>query len=248
VTQVTCFPAADFLDAFEISPDGTQVAISLNRVLYVVPFDLEAISKAHTWVKLEEMKGCFTYGNQHNQAPARGVRWSSDGMRIAINTISVNTGQRVDLISVFDISNCSGSTGLAMDSFPAARFEMTGYNARPVIPSFDWNGETLFVLNSIYRYELGYLYAYNAGTKRGDDLDPMDTMCCYTAARFSPDGLYLLFAYQDPNGGSNLNPQLYYVSYGSLGTGAAYPPLPLPVDFFSAVNDHLDAVLRPSNK
>jgi serine/threonine protein kinase len=248
VTQVTCFPAADYLDAFEISPDGSQVAISLNRVLYVVPFDLEAISKAHTWTKLQDMKGCFTYGDQHNQAPARGVRWSIDGMRIAINTISVNTGERVDLISIFDISTCSGSTGLAMDSFPAARFEMIGYNARPVIPSFDWNGETLFVLNSIYRYELGYLYAYNAGTKRGDALDPMETRCCYTAARFSPDGLFLLFAYQDPNAGSNLDPQLYYVSYGSMGTGSAYTPLPLPGYFFSAVNDHLDAVLRPSSK
>ena len=248
VTQVTCFTAADFLDAFEISPDGTQVAISLNRVLYIVPFDLEAISKARTWTKLQEMKGCFTYGDQHNQAPSRGVRWSNDGKKIAVNVISVNTGVRVDLISIFDISACDSSAPQLVDSFPAARFPMTGYNTRPVIPSFDWNGETLFVLNSIYRYELGYLYAYNAGTKRGEALDPLETACCYTAARFSPDGLFLLFAFQDPGAGSNAITKLYYVSYGSLGTGTAYTPLPLPDDFFSAVNDHLDAVLRPSNK
>jgi len=152
------------------------------------------------------------------------------------------------LISIFDISACDSSAPQLVDSFPAARFPMTGYNTRPVIPSFDWNGETLFVLNSIYRYELGYLYAYNAGTKRGEALDPLETACCYTAARFSPDGLFLLFAFQDPGAGSNAITKLYYVSYGSLGTGTAYTPLPLPDDFFSAVNDHLDAVLRPSNK
>ena len=47
-----------------------------------------------------------------NQAPPKSVRWSNDGKRIAINTISVDTGERVDLISIFDISTCSGSTGL----------------------------------------------------------------------------------------------------------------------------------------
>ena len=89
-----------------------------------------------------------------------------------------------------------------MDSFPATRFTMTGYNANPIIPSFDWDGDTLFVLNSIFRYELGYLYVYKMETKKGDILDPLKTSCCYTEARFSPDGSYLLFAYQNINSGA----------------------------------------------
>ena len=246
-TQITCFNAADYLEAFEISPDGTQVAISLNRILYGVPFDLTAISNARTWSQLQNLQGIFTYNLLQNQAPPKGVRWSNDGTKIAVNTLSVEAGRRVDLISIFDISTFDSTASQAKDSFPAARFAMTGYSARPSIPSFDWDGDTLFVLNSIFRYELGYLYAYNTETKRGENLDPLKTLCCYTAARFSPDGSFLLFAYQNPNDGPNAKTQLYYISYGSIGTGATYTPLTLPDGFFSAPNDHLDATLRPAN-
>ncbi len=246
-TQITCFTAADYLEAFEISPDGTQVAISLNRVLYVVPFDLTAISKARNWLQLEEMKGCFTYGKLPNQSPPKGARWSNDGKKIAVNTNSVDAGHLVDLIRIFDISACDSTAPQGLDNFPAARFAMTGYSARPIIPSFDWDGDTLFVLNSIFRYELGYLYVYNTETRRGENLDPLQTACCYTEARFSPDGSFLLFAYQDINSGANAQTQLYYISYGSIGAGATYTPLTLPNGSFSAPNDRLDAALRRAN-
>jgi len=103
------------------------------------------------------------------------------------------------------------------------------------------------VLNSKYRYELGYLYEYNTETMHSEKLDPLQTQCCYTQARFSPDGSSLLFAYQNINDGPNAKTQLFYISYGSIGTGATYTPLTLPDGFFSAPNDHLDAALRPAN-
>ena len=246
-TQITCFTSANYLEAFEISPDSKQVAINLNRVLYVVPFDLTAISKARIWPQLQDMKGCFTYNSDSKQAPPKGVRWSNDGTKIAVNTLSVDAGRQVDLIRIFDISTCPSTVPQALDLFPAARFVMTNYSVNPKIPSFDWDGSTLFVLNSIFRYELGYLYAYNTETKQGQNLDPLKTACCYTAARFSPDGSFLLFAYQNPGDGSNAKTQLYYISYGNIGTRATYTPLTLPDGFFSANNDHLDATLRPAN-
>jgi len=247
--QVTCFTAADYLDAFEISPDGTQVAISLNRVLFVVPFDLSSISTARTWIHLENMKGCFTYGNQLHQTPPMGVRWSNDGTKLAINALTVDgSGRRVDLISLFDISNCDSTAPAPKDNFPGARFVMTGYDTNPKIPSFDTDGETLFVLNSKIRYDLGGLYAYNLSTKHGEKLDPLKTACCYSSARFSPDGSFLLFAYQNPAEGQNAITNWYYVSYGSIGTGATIFPLPLPKDFPGAANDHLDATLRPAQR
>ncbi len=245
VAEVTCFTAADYLEAFEISPDGTQVAISLNRVLYVVPFDLPAIKNARIWPQLRDMNGCFTYGNLPNQDPPKGVRWSYDGKQIAVNVYSVAAGRQVDLIRIFDISTCNSVTPKVIDNFPAARFPMIGYNTNPVIPSFDWDG-TLFVLNSKYRYDFGYLYAYNTETMRGDNIDPLRTACCYTEARFSPDGSSLLFAYQNINDGPNAKTQLFYISYGSIGSGASYTPLSLPDGFFSSPNDHLDAALRPA--
>ena len=247
VTQLTCFTAADYLEAFEISPDGKQVAISLNRVLYVVPFDLTALSHARTWLQLVDMKGCFTYGNLANQSFPKAARWSSDGKKIAVNTKSVEGGNQVDMIRIFDIHTCDSTSPQPMDSFPSTRFTMTGFSKRPTIASFAWDGYTLFVLNSIYRYELGYLYVYNTETKKGDVLDPLKTSCCYTEARFSPDGSYLLFAYQNINSGDSAKTQLYYISYGSIGTGITYTPLTLPDTLFSVPADHLDATLRPAN-
>jgi Tol biopolymer transport system component len=241
--QITCFPAATYLEAFEISPDGKQVAISLNRVLYVVPFELTAISNARTWSQLRDMKGCYTYNTNQNLAPPKSVRWSRDGKNLAVNTISVDSGKRVDLISIFNISSCDSTSPFAWDNFPATRFTMTGYSANPVIPSFAWDGNTLFALNSKVRYDLGYLYAYNTETKKGVNLDPLQTACCYTAARFSPDGSYLLFIYQNIN---NAKTQLYFVSYGTISTGITYTPLTLPDGFFSTLTDHLDAALRPA--
>jgi serine/threonine protein kinase len=244
VKQITCFNAAEYLDAFEISADGKQVAISLDRVVYVVPFDLAAISNARTWPQLRDMNGCFTYNQDKSQAAAKGVRWSNDGTKIAINTLSVNSGRLEDLIRIFDISSCtSSSIPMARDNFPADRFSMNGFNTRPVIPSFAWDGNQLFLLNSVFRYELGFLYEYNMGIMRGKSLAPLQP-CCYTEARFSPDGSFVLFAYLNINS-ENAKTQLYYIPYGNIGTGATFAPLILPDSFFSAANAHLDATLRP---
>ena len=246
VTEITCFTSVDFLEAFEISPDGKQVAISVNRALFVVPFDLKVISGAHSWAQLQDMKGCFTYGKVFpNQAPTLGARWSQDGTKIAINSKSAEGGVMVEEIRVFDISACKAAAP-QLDNFPATRFSMSGYNAQPVIPSFTWDGTTLFVLNSIFRYDLGYLYEYNMEKMRGKMIDPLKTSCCYTLGRFSPDGSYLLFAYQDINSGADAKTQLYYISYGTIGSGSTYSPLPMPDGFFSVLTNHLDATLRPA--
>jgi serine/threonine-protein kinase len=243
VTEITCFPAATYLEAFEISPDGKQVAINLNRVLYVVPFDLSAISTAHNWMQLRDMKGCYTYNSAGTLAAPKSVRWSNDGKYLAINTNSVDAGKKVDLISLFDVSTCNNANPIALDGFPATRFTMTGYSSNGIIPSFDSDGSTLFVLNSKIRYELGYLYSYNTETKHSENLDPLQAACCYTAARISPNGTFLLFIYQNVN---NAITQLYYISYGSIGTGVSYTPLTLPEGFFNTLTDHLDAALRPA--
>jgi len=243
VSPLTCFTAADYLDAFEISPDGSQVVISLNRVLYMVPFDLARLSKATTWVQLRDMVGCLTYGDLPNQAPSKSVRWSNDGKKIAVDTLSPSAGIRVDLILVFDISTCNSVSPQWLDNFPGTRFTMIGYDNNPVIPSFDWDGQSLFLLNSIYRYQFGYLYVYNTETKRTADLlDPLGTSCCYSDARWSPDGSYVFFAYQAIGG----NTQLYYISYGSIDTGAKYTPFDLPADILSKPGDHPNAALRPT--
>ncbi|HVM70239.1 MAG TPA: protein kinase [Anaerolineales bacterium] len=274
VSQVACFNSADYLDAFRISPDGTQVAISLNHVVYVVPFDLAALKNAHTHVQLEHMKISLRYGGA-NMPPTKAVLWSSDGKKLTIDTLSPSGGKQIDLIVVLDISSCTSADpcphGILpgapqpaptptpspadmpplLDNFPGSRFTMSGYGTgggqNTVIPSFDWDGQSLFTLNSIIRYQFGYLYTYNFDKKQTAVLtDPIGTSCCYTDARWSPDGSYVMFAYQDFTQGNNARTQLYYISYGSIGTGATYTPLPLPDTILNNPADHPEPALRPA--
>jgi dipeptidyl aminopeptidase/acylaminoacyl peptidase len=121
---------------------------------------------------------------------------------------------------------------------------MENYTKNPIIPSFDWDGNTLVVLNSAVRYEFGSLYAYNTETNHAEKLDPMLTSCCYTEARFSPDGSYMFFAYQNINDGADAKTKLYYVPYGTIGTGTTYVPFTLPDGLLSKSSNHLDVALR----
>ena len=268
ISQVACFPSVSYLDAFRISPDGTQVAISLNHIVYVVPFDLTKLKTARTHIDLENMNGIFTYGGAY-EAPSKGVLWSSDGKKLAIVTLSPVGGIQVDLILVFDISGCTTAKpcptkilpGTAqplasptpgaplmpplLDNFPGSRFTMKGQST--TIPSVDWDGQSNFLLNSIFRYQFGYLYNYNLDTKQAAVMiAPTGTTCCYSDAHWSPDGTYVLFAFQDINQGNQAKTQLFYVSYGSIGTGAKYTPLPLPADILTNPLDLPDSALRPA--
>jgi len=197
------------------------------------------------------------------------VLWSSDGKKLAITTLSPVNGIQVDLILVFDISGCTNATPCPtknsarnpatvgqshtwrsfhaplLDNFPGSRFTMKGQST--ILPSVDWDGQSNFLLNSIFRYQFGYLYNYNLDTKQAAlMLSPMGTTCCYSDARWSPDGSYILFAFQDINQGNQAKTQLFYISYGSIGTGAQYTPLPLPATVFSNPVDLPDTAQRPA--
>lgn len=246
VTTIVEFVTADYLDAFEISPDGSQVAISLNRELYVVPFDRQALAAARSRTQLIAMNGCFSYSD----LGTTDARWSSDGQRLAVGVLGVGPSNlQAEMVRVFDISTCSSTNPIILDTFPGPRFDMSGYNVAPLIPSFDWNGDTLFVLNSAIRNEgFGNLYSYDYVTHRAHLLDPLGSTCCYRDARWSPDGTHLLIAYQDIRLGAESRTQLYYIPFGSIGTGAVYSPLPLPDDFFPTPRVRPQVALRPARR
>jgi serine/threonine-protein kinase len=240
---LTCFNSSQMVEAFEISPDGKQVAVSVDRALFVVPFDLTALAKARSWSGLQAMKGCVTYNTASNQAPAKNVLWSSNGNKLAIKTVGVANGTRADIIRIFDISLCDSTKMTQLDEFPSDRFSITGVS----IPNFDWDGDTVFVLNDAYLGEFGYMYNYNSRSLLSKKLDPMNTTCCYNGISWSPDRNYMLFLYQDIHGGGNAKSSLYYVPYGTIGTGTKYTPLSLPDGFFSNIKSHFEAILRAAN-
>jgi tRNA A-37 threonylcarbamoyl transferase component Bud32 len=261
ITSVACFNSANNVDAFEISPDGQVVAISVNHVLNIVPLDISALSSVHSLGQLAILPGnIINYPDITQGQTIKQVRWLRDGKRIAADSITPASGQTLDNIFIYDLSSCTGTNPCDgstfwqqryVTQFPAGRFEMTGFGIGggkySIIPSFDWNGDGLFLLNSINRNAVyGYLYMYNSSSYKGEQIDPLGSQCCYADARWSPDGSYMLFAYQDVRLGSASKNQLYYIPFGSVGTGATYTPLPLPDGILANISDHPDPALRPA--
>ena len=102
VATVTCFTSADYLEAFEISPDGKLVAISVNHVLFIVPLDLTALAGARNLSNLANMPGgIFKYPDLTKQESIKQVHWLRGGNRIAADALTPNsTGQIVDSILI----------------------------------------------------------------------------------------------------------------------------------------------------
>jgi tRNA A-37 threonylcarbamoyl transferase component Bud32 len=251
-STISSFLEAKALDAFEISPNGKNVAISLNHELFVVPFDLAALAKAHSRLNLIGMKGCFQYGTNPNEQGTYEVRWSSDGSKIAVGILGVDAGRQVDLVRVFDVGPCADLSNpvKTLDTFPGARFTMIGYNAAPRIPDFDWNGAALFLLNSSFRNKVyGYQYVYNMDTFLANQLNPLGGAgCCYSDMHWSPDGSYVIFGYQDYNLADKAPTELYYIPYGTISAGGTHTPFALPPGFFKNPREYPDPALRPATK
>ena len=251
VDTITCYNAAQFVEAFTISPSGTKVAISIDRQLYLVPYDLDTLRKISNRNNLIPLSICSNVG-MYNNIAYKEVRWSNNEDNIAVSFLGPSGGRQVDEILRTKIGNCP-ITPPILDEIPAERFKMSGYNENPRISSFTWNGDDLFALNSYVRNDgFGYLYIYNTSSKLLQKTDqtidyvfPVGT-CCYRDPRFSSDGSYIAFAFQDINLGTKNVIQLYYVALGDFGTGIKINPLPLPEYFFQNRTEKLWPALRPA--
>jgi Tol biopolymer transport system component len=229
VGSLVCFNYVKNLDAFEISPDGKKVAISLDHQLYLVPYDLERLGQIKVRSDLTEIAECKELA-PYTRTLIRTVRWSKDSSRLATVVMGALEGRRVDYVQVLDMSYCVPNPGI-LDNFPAkSRFTIKGYEKNPIIQDIAWDGNSLFALHSYTRNDgFGDLYIYNMELhKAQSQINPIDQACCYRDPQWSPDGSYLAFAFQNYLSGSSSVTELYYLEAGSLGTGAHYDPLPLP--------------------
>ena len=241
VDVLTCFDQAEYFEAFQISPNGEQIAVSLNRELFIVPLDLEKFSEARDRNHLAAMGGCF-----YDEVPIRDVRWSNDEKQMAVIFLDVAGSRHIDTIRVMDITKCKSALPDRLDEFPAERFTMSGYNsAHPVIPDFDWDGGNLFLMNTFKRNDgFGYFYTYNTSSHKALALNPAKSTCCYRDARWSPDKSHFIVAFQDIALGAEAKIELYYLLYGTLGTGATYAPITMPEDFFANPKESPQFALR----
>ena len=143
-----------------------------------------------------------------------------------------------------DITDCENGP-VRLDEFPATRFTIDGYSDAPYIQSFGYDGSYVFAMVSYKRNDgYGDLYVYNSELHRVDpNVNPVGDSCCYRDIRFSPDGRYIIFAYQPFEPG--VSAKLYYVDYALAIAGANLEPIPLPDTFFANVREKPIPVLRP---
>lgn len=235
---IMSYPVAENFESFQVSPDGTQAAIAVNRELFVVPFNVEKLRQVSNRNHLLELKGCIFY----DKFAVTDALWSDDGTKLALKVFANKGGIRVDEIRIVDIQKCDKSTFEPLDEFPLGRF-----NFSDTIENFDWDGNLLFYMNSPKRNGgFGDLLFYNGYTHKFEFQAPYEGNCCYRDASFSPDGKFIIFAFQDIRLGVESPINLYYYPIDSLGTKRILEPLPLPKNFFTMRDEAPMPVLRPA--
>ncbi|HSG41527.1 MAG TPA: hypothetical protein VLA72_00080, partial [Anaerolineales bacterium] len=236
--EVICFRLDEKLEGFRISSDGKYVAIGVARTLHIVPFDMEffeSINTRYTRFLLENIEnGC------HYDLPVKDVRWSDDGRRIAalvVDTQQANSDQ-IHLFEV-DLLDCNSRVLIPTDKFPANRFSF----ASTTIPSYDWDGKHYFLINDFIRNNgFGNLYLYNSENHKEEIINPINGACCYRDARWSPDGEYILFLYQNE---FESEVMLYYIPTSALDTDEMLTPIEIPPGLLKS-RDKPQPVLIPA--
>jgi len=253
VDTLTTFPSEVSVDAFRVSHDGKQVMLAMSNNIFVVPFDFETFKKITSRGQLGQIAGACLY----QQVPktlsvsrVREVRWAVDDKLVAwlfIGNDPNNGALQSEQVSVLDITNCKPENIRLKDNFPGSRFIPDGFESREM-PDFDWNGADQFSFNTSLRNNgWGNLYIYNWLSHKGVRQTPI-SVCCFRDARWSPDGTYILFAFQDVKLGADAKTELYYLPSGELNTGANFTPLPLPENFFTNLREAPQPALRKAQQ
>lgn len=243
--SIVCFNDAE-LKGFRVSPDGKNVAISIKGRLLVLPFDLQALSTVASAFELQSSKEiCLDYAD----VAVKSAQWSADGKSLAILYQSA-IGQRIgDTVRVMDIDleRCKDADPLITDEFPGKQFIPDGYETFPILPSYHWDGVQRFLFNTFKRNAgYGELYLYDTSTAKERKINPIDGVCCYGTATFSPDGTYILLVFQDVRLGANSENKLYYIPVDQIGTGTKFIPFKLSPQFFPDLRENIKIALYPS--
>jgi serine/threonine protein kinase len=238
--QIACFDLNETLEGFRVSPDGKLVAISVQKTLNIVPFDLVALRTVTTRFNLATMRNfCF-----YNQYSFRDVLWSNDGKYLAARIVDteLTNSDQISLLFV-DIPNCANTGPTRVDKFPGLHFVFSNQESTKKITSFNWDGDHSFLLNDSVRNDgFGDLYLYDSQAQQETLLNPISGACCYRDAVWSPDGKYLLFVFQRFD---SSDVGLYYIAYTDLKSGKTFTPIELPTGFFPTSREKPQPVLRP---
>ena len=240
---LTNFPSASSLNAFRVSHDGKQVMIAVNNEIFVVSFDFETMKGVSKKSDLLALDHCILpEGATKSALVVKEARWSADDQLVAW-LFKGPTG--TDLVSVLDITDCTPATIDILDTFPGSRFDAPGFQGG-IMLDFDWDGSSQFIFHPARRNSgWGELHIYNWETHRPTlTVNPIGKRCCYRDARWSPDGSYLLFTFQDEGLADAAQTLLYYASIGDITAGANLTPIQLPEGFFKNPREAPQPALR----
>jgi serine/threonine-protein kinase len=236
--ELLCFKGDETLEGFRVSPDGKWVAISVQRTLNILPFDVNLWKNVETRFSLALLKeNCF-----YNQYAFRDVIWSKNGKQIAARVVDTErvSSDQIFLLNV-DIPRCDTLGPVRIDRIPGSHIEFDSASTKR-ITSFDWDGDHLFLLNDSIRNDgFGDLYLYDSNTKQSKKINPIEGMCCYRDARWSPDAKYILFVFQrfDSN-----EVGLYYVPYSDVESGGSLTPIAIPSELLTPRDKPQPAIRR----
>ncbi|MGB8984713.1 MAG: protein kinase [Anaerolineales bacterium] len=237
--QIMCFTPKEVLEGFKVSPDGKLVAISIQRTLNIVPFDLESLKDVDTRFSLLTLpENCF-----YNQYAFRELLWSKNGTQVASHVVDTQlvSSDQIFLLSV-DIPKCATIGPVRVAKIPGTRIEFDKESSKR-ITSYDWDGGHLFLLNDSIRNDgFGDLYLQNSETREAEKINPMGGACCYRDARWSPDKTHIFFVFQR-YGTTEI--QFYYIPYAELETGGDWDPIPNLDTLFSTAREKPQPALRP---
>jgi serine/threonine-protein kinase len=242
---LTSFPSASSLNAFRVSHDGKQVIVAMNNEIFVVPFDIDKMKDIHKKSDLLALEACIVpKGRTKSALVVKEARWATDDKLVAWLYKGPNAS---DQVSVLNIQGCNPDTIDIVDTFPDVRFNIPGFQSG-IMSDFDWDGFSQFVFNTSRRNNgWGDLHIYNWESHKPTlTINPIGKRCCYRDARWSPDGTYILFAFQDEGLAAEAQTLLYYIPYGDIGTGGNLAPLPLPEGLFKNPREAPQPALRPA--
>ena len=242
---VTNFPSASSLNVFRVSHDGKQVMIAVNNEIFVVPFDFATMKSVSKKSDLLALDHCIIpEGKTKSALIVKEARWAVDDGLVAW-LFKGPTG--TDLVSVLNIQDCTPATIDTLDTFPANRFNPPGFQGGLML-DFDWDGSEQFIFHTARRNNgWGELHIYNWQTHKPTLLvNPIEKRCCYRDARWSPDGSYLFFAFQDEGLADAAQTVVYYVPFGDIAAGANLTPIALPEGFFKNPREAPQPALRPA--
>jgi serine/threonine protein kinase len=238
--EIVCFDARESLEGFRVSPDGKMVAISIQRTLNILPFDLNILKDVESRFSLLALEEtCF-----YNQYAFREVLWSKDGTRLAAHVVDTElvSSDQIFLLSI-NVPNCATVGPVRMDRIPGRHIDFDSQSTKR-IASYDWDGANLFLLNDNIRNDgFGDLYLYDSSTQNAAKINPLDGMCCYRDARWSPDGSYIFFAFQRSDSSQI---QFYYVPFGDSNGGHEWTPIQIPDILFTTPREKPQPALRPA--